>query len=90
VRIMSDQGSEGDTDDQGQDVTDRTARLVDSAEPSIPIEVPEADLLEQSREADEDSVDPGIPLSTLLDEEASEADVLDQRREVPLDDDFYL
>jgi hypothetical protein len=71
-------------------VVSEQGRSVGSTERSIPIEVPEADLLEQSRDAEEESLEPEIRLSTLVDEEASEADVLDQRREVPFDDDGYL
>jgi hypothetical protein len=86
---MSGKGSERETVERDEDTTDPREPLIKSSEPSIPPEVPEADLLEQSREADQDLVRPEVPSSGLLDEEASEADVLEQAREVPFDDDSY-
>ena len=56
---------------------------------SIPPEVPEADRLEQARGDDEANVSRNIRRPRLADEEASEADVLDQSAEVPYDEDSY-
>ena len=51
---------------------------------------PEADALEQQRDQIEDARDPEAPASATprLTDDANEADVLEQAREVPLDDEF--
>jgi hypothetical protein len=83
---MSGKGSDRDSVEKLEDATDRRGLDLKPSEPSIPTEVPEADLLEQAREADQDLIRPEV---RLLDEEASEADVLEQAQEVPFDDDSY-
>jgi hypothetical protein len=57
--------------------------------PLLPPEVPEADGLEQSRDADPESVPARTRPPKLGEKEASEADLLEQSQEVPIDDDLY-
>lgn len=78
--------------DQTSDQTSEDSEL------SIPPEVPEADRLEQARDEEGKPAERDVPRARqaaqtaragLGAKEASEADILEQSEEVPLDDDSY-
>jgi hypothetical protein len=55
----------------------------------VPVEVPEADAVEQARAVTTGAADPAVTLPESLPLDADPADVADQAREVDLGDDEY-